>query len=150
MQACLQFLSECSRTSETKFLKLSLRDDCKTIRKMTNNVIHDKSKAFAIRIIRFVRYLQTEKKDFILSNQTLRSGTSIGANIRESRNAQSSADFINKLSIALKEADETAYWLELLFESDTIDQAMFNSLYNDNKELIALLTSIIKTTKNNN
>ena len=117
---------------------------------MTNNVIHDKSKAFAIRIIRFVRYLQTEKKDFILSNQILRSGTSTGANIRESRNAQSTADFINKLSIALKEADETAYWLELLSGSDTIDQAMFNSLYNDNKELIALLTSIIKTTKNNN
>ena len=113
------------------------------------NIIHDKSKAFAIRIIRFVRYLQTEKKDYVISNQILRSGTSIGANVRESRNAQSSADFVSKLSIALKEADETAYWLELLHESDTIDQTIFNSLYNDNKELIALLTSIIKTTKNN-
>ena len=70
--------------------------------------------------------------------------------MRESKNAQSAADFVNKLSIALKEADETTYWLELLFESDTIDQTIFNSLYNDNKELIALLTSIIKTTKNNN
>ena len=76
--------------------------------------------------------------------------TSIGANVRESKNAQSTADFINKLSIALKEADETAYWLELLFESDTIDKTMFNSLNDDTKELIALLTSIIKTTKNNN
>ncbi len=117
---------------------------------MTSNIIHDKSKAYAIRIIRFVRYLQTEKKDFVLSHQILRSGTSIGANVRESRNAQSAADFVNKLSIALKEADETAYWLELLVESNTIDQTIFNSLYNDNKELIALLTSIIKTTRNNN
>ena len=116
----------------------------------SNNVVLEKSKAFAIRTIRFVRYLQTEKKDFVLSNQILRSGTSIGANVRESKNAQSTADFINKLSVALKEADETAYWLELLFESDTIDKTMFNSLNDDTKELIALLTSIIKTTKNNN
>ena len=116
----------------------------------SNNVVLEKSKAFAIRTIRFVRYLQTEKKDFVLSNQILRSGTSIGANVRESKNAQSTADFINTLSIALKEADETAYWLELLFESDTIDKTMFNSLNDDTKELIALLTSIIKTTKNNN
>ena len=116
----------------------------------SSNVVREKSKAFAIRTIRFVRYLQTEKKDFVLSNQILRSGTSIGANVRESKNAQSIADFINKLSIALKEADETLYWLELLFESDTIDETIFNSLYNDVKELIALLTSIIKTTKNNN
>lgn len=116
----------------------------------SSNVVREKSKAFAIRTIRFVRYLQTEKKDFVLSNQILRSGTSIGANVRESKNAQSTADFINKLSIALKEADETSYWLELLFESDTIDKTMFNSLYDDAKELIVLLTSIIKTTKNNN
>ena len=116
----------------------------------SSNVVREKSKAFAMRTIRFVRYLQTEKKDFVLSNQILRSGTSIGANVRESKNAQSTADFINKLSIALKEADETSYWLELLFESDTIDKTMFNSLNDDTKELIALLTSIIKTTKNNN
>ena len=74
----------------------------------SSNVVCEKSKAFAIRTIRFVRYLQTEKKDFVLSNQILRSGTSIGANVRESKNAQSTADFINKLSIALKEADETS------------------------------------------
>ena len=116
----------------------------------SSNVVREKSKAFAIRTIRFVRYLQTEKKDFVLSNQILRSGTSIGANVRESKNAQSTADFINKLSIALKEADETSYWLELLFESDTIDKTMFNSLYDDTIELIALLTSIIMTTMNNN
>ena len=116
----------------------------------SSNAVHEKSKALAIRIIRFVRYLQTDKKDYVLSNQILRSGTSIGANVRESKNAQSTADFVNKLSIALKEADETAYWLELLFESNTIDKTIFNSLYDDNKEHIALLTSIIKTTKNNN
>ena len=82
-----------------------------------------------------------------MSKQLLRSGTSIGANARESNNAQSAADFVNKLSIALKEADETAYWLELLYESGIIEQSHFESLYNDLKELIALLTASIKTSK---
>ena len=86
----------------------------------------------------------------VLSKQILRSGTSIGANARESNNAQSTADFINKLSIALKEADETAYWMELLYESGIINHQQFNSIYNDLKELIALLTSSIKTCKQNN
>ena len=84
-----------------------------------------------------------------MSKQLLRSGTSIGANARESNNAQSAADFVNKLSIALKEADETAYWLELLYESGFIEQSHFESLYNDLKELIALLTASIKTSKQN-
>jgi len=84
-----------------------------------------------------------------MSKQLLRSGTSIGANARESNNAQSAADFVNKLSIALKEADETAYWLELLYESGIIEQSHFESLYNDLKELIALLTASIKTSKQN-
>ena len=109
-----------------------------------------KSKLFAIRIIRFHTFLQKEKGEFVLSKQILRSGTSIGANTRESNNAQSAADFINKLSIALKEADETAYWMELLHESDIIDQQQFESMYNDLKELIALLTASIKTCKQNN
>ena len=113
------------------------------------SIIDKKSKAFALRIIKLYKQLKEVDKEFVLSKQILRSGTSIGANARERKNSQSKADFINKLSIALKEADETAYWLELLHESDTIDQTIFNSLYNDNKELIALLTSIIKTTKNN-
>ena len=112
-----------------------------------DHLITEKSFQFAIRIVKLHKYLRTEKDEYTLSKQILRSGTSIGANVRESRNAQSTADFVNKLSIALKEADETAYWLELLVESNTIDQTIFNSLYNDNKELIALLTSIIKTTR---
>ena len=82
-----------------------------------------------------------------MSKQLLRSGTSIGANARESNNAQSAADFVNKLSIALKEADETAYWLELLYESGIIEQSHFESLYNDLKKLIAILTASIKTSK---
>ena len=119
-------------------------------RTTNENIVHDKSKAFAIRIIRFVRYLQTDKKDYVLSNQILRSGTSIGANVRESRNAQSTADFVNKLSIALKEADETLYWLELLVESEIITQSEFDSLATDLKEISALLASSIKTAKTNN
>ena len=114
-----------------------------------NSVTRQKSKTFAVRIIKFARFLQYERKDHIISNQIFRSGTSIGANIRESYNAQSKADFINKLYIALKEADETAYWLELLMESEIIDNQQFDSLYNDLKEIIALLTASIKTAKNN-
>ena len=114
-----------------------------------NNIIKDKSRDFAIRIVRLYQYLSEEKREFVLSKQLLRSGTSIGANVRESYNAQSKADFINKLNIALKEADETAYWLELLYESGIIDKQCFDSMYNDLKEIIALLTSSIKTAKRN-
>lgn len=113
------------------------------------SITRRKSKDFAVRIIRFAKFLQSDKHDFIISNQIFRSGTSIGANVRESYNAQSKADFINKLYIALKEADETAYWLELLIESEMIDKAQFDSLYNDLREIIALLTSSIKTLKKN-
>ena len=111
--------------------------------------VADKSKQFAVRIIKFSRFLNEEKREYIIAKQIFRSGTSIGANIRESKNAQSDVDFIHKLSIALKEADETAYWLELLVESEIIDNNIFNSLYNDLSEIIALLTSSIKTAKNN-
>lgn len=114
---------------------------------MTENVIICKSKQFALRIIRLYKFLIDEKREFILSKQILRSGTSIGANVRESKNAQSTPDFINKLSIALKEADETEYWLELLVESDIINGSQFKALHNDVSEIIALLTSIIKTSK---
>ena len=108
--------------------------------------IHSKSKAFAIRMFQLEHYLQ-ERHEFAVANQIFKSGTSIGANIRESKNAQSKADFINKLSIALKEADETLFWLEILYESQTIDKDMFNSLYADCIEITKLLTSILKTTK---
>ena len=116
---------------------------------MNNSIAHKKTKAFAIRIIKFHKYLTEEKREFIISKQIMRSGTSIGANTRECLNAQSKLDFINKLSIALKEADETAYWLEILVESEIIDQQIFNSLSNDLTEIIALLTSSIKTAKSN-
>ena len=87
-------------------------------------------------------------KEYALSNQILRSGTSIGANVRESENAQSDADFINKMNIALKEANETEYWLDLLYATDYIQKAEYDSIIADIKELIKLLTSIIKTCKN--
>ena len=112
-----------------------------------DNIVADKSKSFAIRIIKFYKYLCDEKKEFVLSKQILRSGTSIGANIRESKNAQSKADFISKMNIALKEADETAYWMELLWESEIIEKSQVIDLYELNTELIKLLTAIIKSSK---
>lgn len=114
---------------------------------MENNLILDKSKAFAVRIIKFYKYLCEEKKEFVLAKQILRSGTSIGANARESKNAQSKADFIHKLSISLKEADETAYWLELLTESGIVQKEQVHDLYEANIELIKIMTAIIKTSK---
>ena len=111
------------------------------------SVIDLKTKAFAVRIVRFYKYLTEEKKENVLAKQILRSGTSIGANTRERKNAQSKADFVNKLAIALKEADETQYWLELLVESELIDKTVFTSLNEDLKEIIALITSSIKTAK---
>ena len=115
--------------------------------KKKENVISEKSLKFAVRIVKFYQYLCDEKKEYVLSKQVLRSGTSIGANVSESRNAQSDADFINKLNIALKEADETQYWLELLRLSGIISEESFDSLNNDLKELIAILVSVIKTMK---
>ena len=116
---------------------------------INNSVTHQKSKALAVRIIRFYKYLTDEKREFVLAKQILRSGTSIGANVRESYSAQSKADFVNKLSIALKEADETLYWLELFVESEIITQSEYDSLAIDIKEVSALLASSIKTAKNN-
>lgn len=117
---------------------------------MNKSVTHLKSKAFAVGIIRFYKYLTEEKREYVLAKQILRSGTSIGANVRESYSAQSKADFISKLHIALKEADETLYWLELLVESEIITQSEFDSLATDLKEISALLASSIKTAKTNN
>lgn len=114
---------------------------------MENGIINIKSKKFAIRIIHFYKYLCLQKNEYVLSKQILRSGTSIGANVRESKNAQSKMDFISKSNIALKEADETAYWLELLHETNIINSPQFHSLYNDLDELIRLLISRIKTSK---
>ena len=113
---------------------------------MRDNILLDKSKALALRIIRMYKYLCDEKKEFVLSKQVLRSGTSIGANAREANRSQSSKEFIAKLNISLKEADETLYWLELLHESDYIDDEAFNSIYSDTEEVLKLLVSIIKTS----
>ena len=110
------------------------------------NVIGIKTKSFAVSIIKFCKIL-AEKKEYIISKQLFRCGTSIGANVRESHNAQSKADFINKLSIALKEADETSYWIELLLESEIIDKQQYDEINKDLKEIIAILTSSIKTLK---
>ena len=116
---------------------------------MEDNVIQNKSKAFALRIIRMYKWLIQEQKEFVLRKQCLRSGTSIGANIREGINAQSKAEFIAKLQISVKEANETMYWLELLYETEFITQEMYDSIYPECVELFKLLTSIIKTTKSN-
>lgn len=116
---------------------------------MKNSIAHMKAKAFAVRVVKFVKYLENEKHEYTLSKQMLRSGTSIGANLHECINAQSKADFISKLHIALKEANETEYWLELFLESEIIDKQMFDSLNADLNELISLLIASLKTAKNN-
>ena len=115
---------------------------------MRDNVIVDKSKAFALRIIKLYKFLCDEKKEYILSKQLLRSGTSIGANVKEAERGQSNADLYAKMNISLKEASETEYWLELLHESDYIDDRAFESIYSDRQELIKILVSITKHQQN--
>lgn len=116
---------------------------------MKEGVLKTKSYKFAIRIVRLYQFLIKNKKEFVLSKQVLRSGTAIGALVREAEFAQSKADFINKMSIALKEANETMYWLEILKDTNYIDEKLFQSLYEDCEELIKMLVSTVKTTKNN-
>ena len=118
---------------------------------MENNkdVLKDKSYAFAIRIVKLAQFLQLEQKEFVLSRQVLKSGTLIGALVREAKFAQSTLDFIHKMSISLKEANETSYWLSLLRDTNYIEEKLFNSLQKDCAELITLLVSIVKTTKSN-
>lgn len=114
---------------------------------MKQNLVKDKSFAFAIRIVKLYRMLQKEKNEYVLSKQMLRSGTAVGALVRESEHAQSKADFINKLSIALKEANETEYWLMLLHETEYLSDIEYASIATDCKEMLKLLISIVKTTK---
>ena len=114
---------------------------------MKDNIIKSKSFSFAIRIIKLYKYLSEEKREFVLSKQMLRSGTAIGALIRESEHAESKADYIHKLSISLKEANETEYWLMLLKETGYNSQKEFDSINIDIVELLKLLISIIKTSK---
>ena len=115
---------------------------------MKENVIVEKSFAFAVRIVNLYKYLSQTKREYVLSKQIYRSGTSIGANIIESQQAQSRADFISKLNIALKEAVETNYWLRLLQATDYLTDSEYLSIIADCKELEKLLTAIIKTSRN--
>ena len=112
-----------------------------------SNIVKDKSYAFALRIIKLNQFLREDHHEYVLSKQVLRSGTSIGALVRESEHAESRADFIHKLSIALKEANETDYWLSLLKESGFIKTKDYSSISTDNTELIKLLIKIIKSSK---
>ena len=111
------------------------------------SIIATKAYSFALEIITLYKYLVTEKKEFVLSKQLLRSGTSIGANINEALSAQSKRDFVHKLSISLKEARETSYWLNLLKDSEYIKQESFTNLSNKCNEILKILSSIILTTK---
>ena len=114
------------------------------------NVLKDKSFKFAVRIVKLSQFLVSEKKEYILSKQIIKSGTSIGAMVREAEYAESKADFIHKLNIGLKEANETEYWLDLLFETEYFEEKIYKSLIFDIKELLKLLISTIKTSKANN
>ncbi|MFZ1801263.1 MAG: four helix bundle protein [Chitinophagaceae bacterium] len=116
---------------------------------MKENIIKPKSFAFALRILKLYQYLQAEKKEYILSKQLLRSGTSIGAMVRESEQAENKLDFIHKLAIAQKESNETEYRIELLNQSGYIDKVQYEALFQDNIEIRKLLPSIIKTSKIN-
>lgn len=117
---------------------------------MKDNVIIDKTLEFSIRIVNMYKYLCKEQSEFVLSKQLLRSGTSIGANVREAEHAQSKADFLNKNNIALKEANETCYWLELLHRTEYITTTMYDSIFADCEEILKILISIVKTSKQNN
>ena len=114
--------------------------------KREGSVLRQKSYAFALRIIKLSQYL-TEKKEFIINKQVTKSGTAIGALVREAEFAQSGPDFINKQSVGLKEANETDYWLSLLKDSGYINEPLYISLANDCNELIAMLVATIKTSK---
>lgn len=116
---------------------------------MSKSITESKSFEFAVRIVNLYKYLTKDKNEYVLSKQLLRSGTSIGANVSEGERAQSKADFYAKMSIALKEANETCYWLKLLYETDYLTEKEFLSVENDVNELISLLVSICKTTQNN-
>ncbi len=116
---------------------------------MRKNIIKDKSFAFAVRIVKLYEFLSI-KKEYVLSKQLLRSGTSVGAMIREAEHSETKKDFIHKMAIAQKEINETIYWIELLKETDFLNNEQFESVHNDAVEIIKLITSIIKTAKSKN
>ena len=112
-----------------------------------NKAIQDKSFDFAVRIVNLCKYLQTEKREYILSKQLMRSGTSIGANVAEAQQAQSKPDFISKMNIALKESYETDYWIRLIYATEYVTQNMFESMIEDCREVEKLLIAITKSAK---
>ena len=116
---------------------------------MKESIVHQKSYAFAVRIVRLSQYLNGEKREFVLSKQVLRSGTSIGANVEEASGGQSKRDFLSKMSIAYKEARETAYWLRLLKDTGYLTQDEFDSIHTDADELCRILSKIQTSTKQN-
>ncbi len=115
--------------------------------KVIESNIYELSKAFAIRIVNLYNYLKDNKQEYVISKQLFKSGTSIGANVFEGKNAQSRADFCNKMNIALKEATESYYWIDLLHDTKYINDNEFDSIIGDIKHIIAVLTKIVKATK---
>jgi len=130
--------------------ELKIKNGELKIKSMKENIIQQKSFAFAIRIVNSYKYLQTEKKEFVLSKQLLRSGTSIGANVEEAIGGQSKKDFIAKISISYKEARETMYWLKLLKATFYLDEKEADSISRDAEELCKILSSILVSSKQNN
>ena len=113
---------------------------------MQDSITFDKSFDFAIRIVKLYQFLTTTKSEYVMSKQLLRCGTSIGANISEAQYAQSRADFLSKMKVALKEANETSYWLRLLYRTEYLSENQFQSLFSDIEEILRLLTAICKST----
>lgn len=116
---------------------------------MRENVVKIKSFAFAVRVVKLYQFMCEQKKEFVLSKQLLRSGTSVGAMVREAEHAETKNDFKHKMGIAQKEINEAIYWLELLKETDYLTQEQFESINNDAVEIIKLITAILKSAKNN-
>lgn len=116
---------------------------------MRENIVKNKSFAFAVRVVRLYQFLCSEKKEYVLSKQLLRSGTSVGAMVREAEHAETKNDFKHKMGIAQKEINETIYWLELLKETDYLTNDQYESINNDAVEIIKLITAILKSTKAN-
>lgn len=113
----------------------------------TRNVVEEKSGAFSVRIVNLCAFLRRERGEYVLSKQLLRSGTSVGANIAEAVYAQSKADFVAKMQIALKEINESGYWIGLLYKTNYLSEREYRSIFSDQQELIKMLTAIVKSAK---
>lgn len=132
-----------------EFWKISAKRKYKNGCELMKNIIEEKSFSFAVRTVNLYKYLTAEQKEFILSKQLLRSGTSIGANVSEAECGQSKADFTAKMSVALKEANETRYWLRLLYKTNYLTDEQYESIVGDIEEIISILKAICKTASKN-